>query len=66
MTSGEPEPLRALLRAGWGARKGRLTAGCLADVVVLGADPRAVPAEEIGEIPVQATLVGGELVYGAL
>ena len=51
---------------GWGARKGRLTAGCLADVVVLGADPRAVPAEEIGQIPVQATLVGGELVHGAL
>ncbi|MDI3387643.1 amidohydrolase [Streptomyces sp. B-S-A8] len=38
---------------------GSLEPGKLADLAVLGADPLAVPAEEIGEIAVRGTVVGG-------
>ncbi|WAC67220.1 amidohydrolase family protein [Agrococcus sp. SL85] len=51
---------------GWGGRKGVLARGALADLVVLGDDPRAVAADRIGAIDVVATLVGGEAVHGAL
>lgn len=46
-------------------RKGRLVPGQFADFVVLGADPTATPAEEIGAIPVRATYVGGRRVWPA-
>lgn len=45
---------------------GRLAAGTLADLVVLGADPREVAPSAIADIPVQATVLGGEVVHGAV
>ena len=45
--------------------KGRLAPGYLADFVVLGADPTAVPHDEIAAIPVRATYVGGRQVWPA-
>jgi len=43
--------------------KGSITPGKLADLVVLGEDPRRVDPEEIKDIPVEMTLVGGEIKY---
>ncbi len=40
--------------------KGSLVPGKLADVVVLGEDPRRVDPDEIKDIPVTLTMVGGE------
>jgi predicted amidohydrolase YtcJ len=40
-------------------RRGRLVPGYLADLVVLDRDPLAVPPEELPEIEVVATMVGG-------
>lgn len=51
---------------GWGGRKGTLARGMLADIAVLADDPHDVPTERIGQIDVVATLVGGDLVHGAL
>ncbi|PZF79286.1 amidohydrolase [Jiangella anatolica] len=45
---------------------GRLAAGGLADLVVLDADPREVPPSAIAAIPVVATVLGGEVVHGAI
>lgn len=45
---------------------GSLAAGRLADLVVLGADPRDVEPSAIADIPVVATVLGGEVVHGAL
>lgn len=45
---------------------GLLAAGALADLVVLGADPREVAPSAIAEIPVLATVLGGEVVHGAV
>ncbi|GAA0922938.1 amidohydrolase [Pseudonocardia zijingensis] len=45
--------------------KGTLRAGMLADLVVLSADPLAVPEDEIAGIEVRATFVGGELAHEA-
>lgn len=45
--------------------KGSLEAGKLADFVVLGDDPTAVDPDEIHEIDVEATYLGGERVHGA-
>jgi predicted amidohydrolase YtcJ len=45
--------------------RGRLSEQMLADFVVLAADPRLVPPSEIGDIPVLATVLGGEVAYGA-
>ncbi|MBI4305747.1 MAG: amidohydrolase [Chloroflexi bacterium] len=45
--------------------KGTLSAGKLADIVVVGDDPRKVPPEELDRIPVQMTIMGGEVVYKA-
>ncbi len=39
--------------------KGSITPGKLADFVVLGQDPRKVPADRIKDVPVEATWVGG-------
>ena len=44
--------------------KGTLTEGKLGDVVVLEADPYEVGRQEIKDIPVAMTVVGGEVVYG--
>ena len=43
--------------------KGSLTAGKLADLVVLKADPRTVPAIEIVNVGIERTMVGGRWVY---
>jgi predicted amidohydrolase YtcJ len=43
--------------------KGSLTAGKLADLVVLDQDPLEVPAEELAGISVDMTLVGGQIAY---
>ena len=44
--------------------KGKLSPGYLADFVVLGADPTAVPHDEIARVSVLATYVGGRRVWG--
>jgi hypothetical protein len=43
--------------------RGSLGLGQLADLVVLGADPRAVAVSEISSVPVVATAIGGVLAY---
>lgn len=45
--------------------KGTLEAGKLADLTVLGEDLACVTPEEIKNIPVMATIVGGEVKYAA-
>ena len=47
-------------------KKGSLEPGKLADVAVLDDCIERVPVEQIGEIPVRATLVGGEIAHGSL
>ena len=44
---------------------GRLAPGYRADFVVLGADPLAVPAGELDELPVRSTWVDGRAVFEA-
>lgn len=44
--------------------KGTLEAGKLADLVVLSDDPTTVPAEQLADISVNATMVGGRFVHG--
>jgi predicted amidohydrolase YtcJ len=41
--------------------KGSITPGKVADLVVLGEDPRRVDPDEIKDIPVDMTIVGGEV-----
>jgi len=43
--------------------KGSIAAGKLADLVVLGEDPRRVNPDEIKDVPVVMTMVGGEMKY---
>lgn len=45
--------------------KGKLTEGQLADFVVLDEDPARVDPDELSEIPVRQTWVGGEQVWAA-
>ena len=64
------DALRAVtIDAAWGYfeedRKGSITPGKQADLVVLGADPRAVRPETIGEIEVLETLARGRTVHAA-
>lgn len=44
--------------------KGMLAPGMLADFVVLDADPRRVPAAQIANIRIRATVIQGEKVFG--
>ena len=44
-------------------RRGRLIPGYLADLVVLDRDPFERPAEELAEIEVVATMLGGRWVH---
>lgn len=43
--------------------KGTLEIGKFGDVAILEADPFAVSPDEIGQIPVSATIIGGEVAY---
>ena len=45
--------------------KGSITPGKLADAVVLGGDPRKVDPDEIKDIPVEMTIVGGDVKHSA-
>ncbi|MDP6100522.1 MAG: amidohydrolase [Dehalococcoidia bacterium] len=47
--------------AGERERKGSISPGKLADLTVLSADPTAVPPEEIGDIRVTMTILGGKV-----
>jgi predicted amidohydrolase YtcJ len=47
-------------------RRGRLRPGMLADLVVLNRDPFTCPAEELPELHVEATMVGGRWTHGGL
>jgi predicted amidohydrolase YtcJ len=49
--------------AGDERRRGRLLPGFLADLVVLDRDPVACPPDELGELAVVATMVGGRWVH---
>jgi len=42
---------------------GILRVGALADLVGLSADPRRVPAEQLDQLRVRFTIVGGRVVY---
>ena len=44
-------------------RRGKLLPGFLADLVVLDRDPVAVPADELRDVGVVATMVGGRWVH---
>ena len=43
--------------------KGSVTEGKLADLVILDRDPCAVDPEELPEVQVDATILGGKIVY---
>jgi hypothetical protein len=43
--------------------KGSIEPGKLADMVVLDRDIFAIPEDEIKEVKVETTIVGGEIVY---
>jgi predicted amidohydrolase YtcJ len=49
--------------AGDEARRGRLVPGQLADLVVLDRDPVACPPEELTDVQVVATMLGGRWVH---
>ena len=46
-------------------RKGTITPGKLADLVVLDGDPRSVPADHLRDVTVQMTMIGGRVEYCA-
>jgi predicted amidohydrolase YtcJ len=46
-------------------RRGKLLPGYLADLVVLDRDPFECPPEELAEVQVVATMLGGRWVFGA-
>lgn len=47
------------------ARRGTIRPGMLADVVVLDRDLRTIPADQIKDVAVRLTVVGGKVVYRA-
>jgi predicted amidohydrolase YtcJ len=49
--------------AGEERRRGKLVPGFLADLVVLDRDPLAIPPEELPEVEVVATMLGGRWVH---
>jgi predicted amidohydrolase YtcJ len=49
--------------AGDERRRGKLVPGFLADLVVLDRDPLAIPVEELAEVQVVATMLGGRWVH---
>jgi predicted amidohydrolase YtcJ len=52
--------------AGFSEEKtGSLQPGKLADIVVLGRDPFKTPPSELDKVPIQATIVGGKIVFEA-
>lgn len=66
---GVEEALRAYTRGsaevtGWAHSKGMLREGMLADLALLGQDPAAVRTDEISRISVDATILGGRVVFG--
>lgn len=42
---------------------GSIEAGKLADLVVLARNPLATPADELADIPVDLTILGGRIAY---
>lgn len=56
--------LGAATAAGEEADKGSVAPGKLADLVVLGADPAKVEAEELDRVPIDMVILGGNLVVG--
>jgi predicted amidohydrolase YtcJ len=44
-------------------RLGSIEEGKLADFVILGKDILTVPTTEIKDIPIEATIVGGKIIY---
>ena len=44
--------------------KGSITVGKLADFVVLNRDPLSVPPDELKDIQVDITVIGGQIVHG--
>ncbi|MGZ3672938.1 MAG: amidohydrolase [Ktedonobacterales bacterium] len=77
-TSWLPDQALTIAQALWGytvgaayaggqeSLQGSLTPGKLADMVVLREDPFTVPPERLTGAEIAATLVGGEIVHGAL
>jgi predicted amidohydrolase YtcJ len=51
--------------AGEERRRGKLLPGYLADLVVLDRDPLDCPSEELAEVQVVATMLGGRWVFGS-
>jgi predicted amidohydrolase YtcJ len=51
--------------AGDERRRGRLLPGFLADLVVLDRDPVGLPSEELPDVRIVATMIGGRWVHGA-
>ena len=49
---------------GWGGIKGQIAPGQLADFALLGEDLTQVAPEHISEVPVLATIIGGQKVHG--
>jgi predicted amidohydrolase YtcJ len=47
-------------------RKGTITVGKLADLVILRDDPRSVPIEDLPAVEVDMTMIGGRVEYGAI
>jgi predicted amidohydrolase YtcJ len=66
-------PTALRMKTVWAARYinedhnlGTIEKGKRADMAVLGADFLTVPAEQIEKVPVTATIVGGNVVFGLL
>jgi predicted amidohydrolase YtcJ len=47
-------------------RKGTITVGKLADLVIVSDDPRAVPIADLPAVKVVMTMIGGRVEYGSL